>query len=375
MLRVALIDELAGSPRTCCRRAATVRGAQRLGMRITAAGPGAERIVDDLLRDASRKGDSCPRPSSSNCCMAARQPATAGPAWQGLHRALETQGDSSTSAAPRTPARSRQSARHRRHHHDDAADLGERWPPFVDRSASSSESSRGIRQRLMGAWTSRHAIATGIRSNSWHAARKSPSRKWHGARWRSRARDAQPSRQRLRHHVGYYLISRGRFRLEEDLGYPPAAGERYLEIPVPAPGPRLPGHDGAEHRADPPQLRAVRVRASATWSELLLVAAAAPASGQRAGDQPVEPGHHHARTAATVPKLDLRSGIPAADRTMVVVPAIIDTAAHIQALVDDLEVRSSPTAIRTCTSRCDRLPRRGRARGAGGCGPARAPRR
>src|SRR6185295_10464746 len=39
------------------------------------------------------------------------------------------------------------------------------------------------------------------------------------------ARDADVKNDR-RHHVGYYLISRGRFRLESDLGYPPGAGER-----------------------------------------------------------------------------------------------------------------------------------------------------
>ena len=40
-----------------------------------------------------------------------------------------------------------------------------------------------------------------------------------------------------------------------------------------------------------------------------------------------------------LPKLDLRNGIPAGDQTFVVVPVIIDTEAHVDELIADLEVR------------------------------------
>ena len=40
-----------------------------------------------------------------------------------------------------------------------------------------------------------------------------------------------------------------------------------------------------------------------------------------------------------LPKLDMRDGIPAGDRTMVVVPAIVDSEARLLSLLDELEVR------------------------------------
>ena len=65
-----------------------------------------------------------------------------------------------------------------------------------------------------------------------------------------------------------------------------------------------------------------------------------------------------------LPKLDMRDGIPAGDRTMVVVPAIVDSEARA-----DVAARRSrgavprATAIRTCTSRCSSdFRRRRRAR-------------
>ena len=95
MLRVALIDELRRLAEDVLSASRNREGARRLGLRITAAGPGAERIIDDLLRDASRKGEPLPPAFVVELLQWLRdQPATAGPAWQGLHRALETQGDS-----------------------------------------------------------------------------------------------------------------------------------------------------------------------------------------------------------------------------------------------------------------------------------------
>src|SRR6185503_12391592 len=40
-----------------------------------------------------------------------------------------------------------------------------------------------------------------------------------------------------------------------------------------------------------------------------------------------------------LPKLEMRHGIPARDRTMVVVPVIVDSVARVESLLDDLEVR------------------------------------
>ena len=43
------------------------------------------------------------------------------------------------------------------------------------------------------------------------------------------ARDQDPQHDR-RHHVGYYLISRGRFELEKAIGYPPTWSEYWARF-------------------------------------------------------------------------------------------------------------------------------------------------
>ena len=43
------------------------------------------------------------------------------------------------------------------------------------------------------------------------------------------ARQHDPTHDR-RHHVGYYLISRGRFELEKAIGYPPTWTERFARF-------------------------------------------------------------------------------------------------------------------------------------------------
>jgi hypothetical protein len=48
----------------------------------------------------------------------------------------------------------------------------------------------------------------------------------------------------------------------------------------------------------------------------------------------------------------MSAGIPARNRTIVVVPAIVDGLARLDALVDDLEVRFLASAMPTCTLRC-----------------------
>ena len=68
----------------------------------------------------------------------------------------------------------------------------------------------------------RHSVEQLARGAKTVGDRPSPSGR---SRSRRKARRAEPQNDR-RHHVGYYLISRGRFRLEQDVGYPPTAGER-----------------------------------------------------------------------------------------------------------------------------------------------------
>ena len=229
MLRVALIDELRRLAEDVLSASRNREGARRLGLRITAAGPGAERIIDDLLRDASRKGEPLPPAFVVELLQWLRdQPATAGPAWQGLHRALETQGDSPDVLL-------------RREHQREAANQlaigniittmrlisASDWPVFVEQVSVVERILQGDPAEAYGRMDFptrdryRHSVeqlARGAKKPEPEVARRAVALAREG-------RASHPDNDR-RHHVGYYLISRGRFRLEEDLGYPPAAGER-----------------------------------------------------------------------------------------------------------------------------------------------------
>ena len=181
-------------------------------------------------------------------------------------------------------------------------------------------------------------------------------RRGDGARWSWRARAARPTRPNdRRHHVGYYLISRGRFVLEQR--------------------PRVP----ADASASGSRGSSSGIRRSATWarspSPIALGVASLLAYAARHGGTA---GRALARRAASslipvselaislinailtsqipprqLPKLAMRDGIPPTDRTLVVVPAIVDSEARLAALC-----RRSRGAVprqprsRTCTSRC-----------------------
>ena len=92
-----------------------------------------------------------------------------------------------------------------------------------------------------------------------------------------------------RHHVGYYLISRGRFMLEQDLHYPPGIARTAGALRLRAPGDRLPRRDrGDDGHSASPACSPMPSRHGGTagicgWSALCRAG-----SGQRAGDQPAE---------------------------------------------------------------------------------------
>ncbi len=99
-------------------------------------------------------------------------------------------------------------------------------------SAWSSRSFARIPRARTRAWISRRATATATRSSSWRARAKVPRagrRPARGRHWRRPRRRTSPDRDRT-HHVGYYLISRGRFRLEQEVGYPPTLRDRFARF-------------------------------------------------------------------------------------------------------------------------------------------------
>ena len=151
-------------------------------------------------------------------------------------------------------------------------------------------------------------------------------------------READPQNDR-RHHVGYYLISRGRFRLEQDLGYPPTAGERIARFLFRHPAIGYLGAIAATISLVLASFLSYAARRGADWPELLVVALVIiiPISELAINLLNLLITTHV--PPRQLPKFDLRAGIPPDDRTMVVVPAIIDTEEHVKTLIDDLEVR------------------------------------
>ena len=111
------------------------------------------------------------------------------------------------------------------------------------------------------------------------------------------ARRDEPLHDR-RHHVGYYLISRGRFRLEHDLGYKPRLRERLARFAFRHPAVGYLGAIAATTLLSVASLLVYAARRGATDAELLARRARRAAPGQRARHQPAPPDHHGARAAA-----------------------------------------------------------------------------
>jgi cyclic beta-1,2-glucan synthetase len=142
-----------------------------------------------------------------------------------------------------------------------------------------------------------------------------------------------------RHHIGYYLISRGRFELERTISYPPTARERMARFIFAHPALGYLGTIGLFTALGIASLLAYAARHGASRADLALIAVLAllPVS-----ELVINLVHLVLTTLIPprpLPKLRLRDGVPAQLRTMVVVPAIISSARRVEELVDDLEVR------------------------------------
>ncbi|MGH9374071.1 MAG: hypothetical protein ACRD15_21350, partial [Vicinamibacterales bacterium] len=155
------------------------------------------------------------------------------------------------------------------------------------------------------------------------------------------ARDAQQhDRQNdRRHHVGFYLISRGRFRLEEDLRYSPRVRERLARFVFEHPAVGYLGAIAAATGLGVWGLVAYGHRHGAAAGAMVLIALVALIPVSEFAISVLNSLLTSIIRPRQLPKLALRTGIPAQSRTMVVVPAIIDSAARVDSLVHDLEVR------------------------------------
>ena len=153
------------------------------------------------------------------------------------------------------------------------------------------------------------------------------------------ARRDRPDADRT-HHVGYYLISRGRFELERAVGYPPTVGERIARLVFKHPALGYLGSLLVTTAVFEASLLAYARNNGATPWMMALVALVTvlPVS---------ELALSFLNTILTtlipprpLPKLALRNGVPDELRTIVAVPAILSSTERVKDLVDAIEVRA-----------------------------------
>jgi cyclic beta-1,2-glucan synthetase len=153
------------------------------------------------------------------------------------------------------------------------------------------------------------------------------------------ARVASPTADRA-HHVGYYLISRGRFELERAVGYAPTASERVARLVFNHPAI---GYLGTllltTALFETSLLLYARNNGASPWMiALVALVTVLPIS---------ELALSFLNTILTtlipprpLPKLALGKGVPDDLRTVVAVPTILSSASRVKELVDALEVRA-----------------------------------
>ncbi len=269
------------------------------------------------------------------------QPASAAPAWQALQRALEAQDDS-----PEELLR----IEHQREATDQLA-IGNvitsmrllssvDWTTFFDRVSVVEEA---LKRDPAGAYSHmdvptrdryRHSIeelSRGSKTPELNVAERAVAL----------AREAQehdPANDR-RHHVGYFLISRGRFQLEQSLKYPPRFRERLARLFFKYPGFGYPGTITLTTGLGVWGLMAYGAREGAGLGMQWLIGLLVFSPVTELAIALLNSLLTSAIPPRQLPKLALKDGIPAQDRTIVAVPAIIDSESRIETLFHDLEVR------------------------------------
>jgi cellobiose phosphorylase len=141
------------------------------------------------------------------------------------------------------------------------------------------------------------------------------------------------------HHVGYYLISRGRFQLERLVRYRPTARERVARRVFQRPTIGYLGMILVFWALGLASLLAYASRHGASPGLLVAVALATIIPLSEAAIGLVNRIVATLVSPRALPKLSFREGIPADFRTMVVVPTIISSGGRITELVDGLQVR------------------------------------
>ncbi len=342
MLRLALVEELR-------RLAADVVAARRSrdrarawGVQLNAGGRDPERIIDEMLRDEAEASGRLSAAFVLELLHWLRdQPSSAAPAWHALQRALEGQGDS-----PEEMLR----VEHQREAAGQLA-IGNiittmrllssiDWPLFFERVSLVEQILRedpaAAYARMDFPTRDRYRHSVEELSRAAKVSEQDVAR--HAVDLAAAAQRTSPERDRT-HHVGYYLISRGRFRLEQEVGYPPTLRDRFARF--------FYGHPVLGYLGTIAGLTALAVASFVAYAhrkggdtgDLWLTAFVVLLPLSELAISLINLVVTSQVNPRQLPKLDMRGGIPAEDRTIVAVPVIVDSEARLASLLDDLEVR------------------------------------
>ena len=342
MLRLALVEELRRLADGVVEARRSREKARRWHEELARGADWAESRIHAVLRDGRQEDGRLPAAFVVELLQWLRdQPVTAAPAWHALQRALQEQDDSAEEMlriehqrqAAEQLAISNVITSMRRVSTID-------WTLFFERV---SLVERELRNDPAGAYAemdfpTRDRYRHSIEQVAKRAGRSEAEVASLAIELARNAQRDQPLDDR-RHHVGYYLISRGRFRLEQETQCRPLLRERLARFTF--------QHPAAGYLSLVATTVAVSVasflvyagRHGASTAELCLVAAIVVLPLSELAISLLNLLITAQVPPRQLPKLAMRDGIPEADRTMVVVPAIVDSEARLAALFDDLEVR------------------------------------
>ena len=151
------------------------------------------------------------------------------------------------------------------------------------------------------------------------------------------ARTQDPGHDR-RHHIGYYLISRGRFDLEKAIGYPPTWSEYSARFFFAHPALGYLGTTGVTTAAGVASLLLYAERHGARASALVWIALLIAIPVSELAISVLHLLLTRQIPPRPLPRLKL-TAVPPELRTMIVVPTMITSERRVAELVDDLEVR------------------------------------
>jgi cyclic beta-1,2-glucan synthetase len=342
MLRLALVEELRRLADGVVAARRHRETARQWAARIGSARTFDDRQIRRLLADAREEEGPLPAPFVVELLQWLRdQPLTVAPAWQALHRALEEQDDSAEAML-------------RREHQREASDqlaIGNvitsmrlvsaiDWTAFFERVSVVEQLLRadpsGHYPQMDFPTRDRYRHSIEQLAKRARLAETAVTRK--AIELTAGARAAHPEIDR-RHHIGFYLISRGRFELEREIDYTPTVRERFARFAFKHPALGYLGIIAGLGAAAIVSLVAYAARRGAGPAELWVVAAVTLLPVSELVISLVNLILTSDIRPRALPKLALRDGIPPALRTMVVVPSIVDSVARVDDLLDEMEVR------------------------------------